>query len=352
MEGHTDDRLMLAAVTFRHGGPDATEIRSDWAVPVPGPGEALVRVTAAALNNTDLWTREGRYGSADDPEAIAGWRGVPIDFPLIQGIDVCGTVAEVGPGEDSALVGRRVLIDPIVDYDRRGFPARLIANEVDGGFAEYHRCGLHQLHDVSGSPLSDAQLACLPTAYGTAVGMINRAECQPGERVLVTGASGGVGSAAVQLLRNRGCQVVARTSPGKEDRVRSLGAHEVSCRGQDPLHELGEVDVVVEVVGGAEFGSLVNCLRDGGRMVVAGAIAGPVVELDLRRLYLPQRRLIGSTMHTGGDFSELASLALSGAIRPEVAAVYSLAELHRAQDHFLSKNFTGKLVVTPPDRAS
>ncbi|MGI9579328.1 MAG: alcohol dehydrogenase catalytic domain-containing protein, partial [Microthrixaceae bacterium] len=209
---------MHAAVTLFHGGPDAIEARKDWPTPTPGDGEALVRVRAAALNNTDIWSREGAYGTAADPDAIVGWRGVPLEFPLIQGIDIAGEVVAVGAGVADTWVGRRALVDPVIEYVDDS-PARIAGSESGGGFAEYHLCRLEQLHDVSGSQPSDLQLACLPCAYGTALGMINRAECEPGERVVVTGASGGVGLAALQLLVARGCQVVARTSPANARQI-------------------------------------------------------------------------------------------------------------------------------------
>lgn len=338
---------MTAAVTVRHGGPEAIEIRADWPVPQLGPDDVLVRVTAAALNNTDIWSREGAYGTADDPDAVAGWRGVPLDFPRIQGTDVCGIVHAVGRDVDPAWSGRRVLVDPTVGDDDVGVPVAFIGSEVDGGFAEYHRCSQRQLHDVSASSLSDEQLSCLPTAYGTALAMIDRAECVAGERVLVTGASGGVGSAAVQLLADRGCHVVARTSASKREQVRRLGAHEVSVRGVDAISTCDEVDAVVDVVGGEEFGEILDRLRDGGRMVTAGAIAGPVVSLDLRRLYLRQRRLIGSTMFTPDDFAELTRIANAGGVQPLVAASFPLVDLAAAQERFVAKDFTGKIVVTP-----
>ena len=337
---------MTAAVTMRHGGPDATEIRTDWPVPVVGADDVLVRVTAAALNNTDIWSRLGAYGTADDPDAVVGWLGVPLPFPIIQGIDVCGVVHAVGADVDPAWLGRRVLVDPTVT-SVNDFPTELIGSEADGGFAEYHRCALRQIHDVSASALSDEQLACLPTAYGTALGMINRAECVAGERVLVTGASGGVGSAAVQLLAGRGCHVVARTSESKRDQVRKLGANELSVRDVDALSATAEVDAVIDVVGGDEFGEVLDRLRDGGRMVTAGAIAGPIVSLDVRRLYLRQRRLIGSTMHSPDDFTELARIANASDVQPEVAATFPLVHLADAQARFATKDFTGKIVVTP-----
>lgn len=340
------DATMTAAVTMHHGGPDATEIRHDWPMPFAGPGELLVRITAAALNNTDIWSREGAYGSPEDPTAVAGWKGVPLEFPRIQGIDVAGVVEAVGDSVPAHWVGRRVLVDPTVRYAGE-FPVDLIGSEADGGFAEFHVCALSRAHDVSDSPLTDAQLACLPTAYGTAMGMINRAGCSPGERVLVTGSSGGVGSAAIQLLSDRGCHVVARTSPDKAADVERWGAHEVSVRGADELGQLAEVDAAVDVVGGEEFPALVDRLRDGGRLVFAGAIAGPMVTLDLRRVYLRQRRLIGSTMHTPQDFAELARVATEGGVRPHVAEVFALEDLHTAQERFARRDFFGKLVVAP-----
>lgn len=337
---------MTAAVTFGHGGPEQTEVRADWPCPAPGPGEATVRVAAAALNNTDIWTREGAYGTAADPEAVAGWKGVPLEFPRIQGIDVTGEVAAVGDGVDESWIGRRVLVDPAARYEH-DLPADIIGSELDGGFAGFHRCSLAQLHDVTGSPLTDAQLACLPTAYGTALGMLERAGIEAGERVLVTGSSGGVGSAAIQLLVDRGCEVVARTSTTHQAFVAGLGAVEVSVRGDDDLGSLAPVDAVVDVVGGDEFGQLLDRLRDGGRLVTAGAIAGPVVALDLRRLYLQQRQLIGSTMHTPAHFRRLAEIAVAGGVEPVVAATYPLSAIAAAQDRFVRRDLVGKLVLSP-----
>ncbi|MEZ5374763.1 MAG: zinc-binding dehydrogenase [Microthrixaceae bacterium] len=337
-------RSMNAAVTVGHGGPEMIELRE---VPVPalGPGDALVRVGAAALNNTDIWTREGRYGSAEDPDAVAGWQGVPLGFPRIQGMDIAGEVVEVGDDVSNAWVGRRVIVDPTVTY-ADGFPAVLVGSEVDGGFAGFHRCSEAQLSDVTDSPLSDAQLSCLPIAYGTALGMINRAGCSPGERVLVTGASGGVGLAAVQLLLARSCRVVARTSEPHRATFEALGV-EVSVRGVDDVADLDVVDAVVDVVGGDTFALLVDRLEVGGRLVVAGAIAGPQVSIDLRQLYLKQRTLIGSTMHTRDDFAQLARIATEGSLDPVVAQTYPLADLAAAQERFLAGDFVGKLVIEP-----
>lgn len=337
---------MNAAVTMGHGGPEMIELRSDWPTPQVGPGQALVKVAAAGVNNTDMWSRRGAYGTADDPDAVVGWRGVPLTFPLIQGIDVVGVVVRVGSAEFDHLIGRKVLVDPITVYEN-GFPSEIIGSESDGGFAEYHLSPVDRLHDVTGSPLSDSQLACLPTAYGTAMGMIRRARCESGERVMVTGASGGVGLAATQILVAHGCVVVAYTSAEKVSTVAAAGPAEVVVRDRDEISAISEVDAVVDVVGGPEFGVFVDRLRPGGRLVTAGAIAGPVVRLDIRRLYLGQRTLIGSTMHTRDDFAALAEMARSGLVEPLVAEVFPLAEIAAAQRRFEAKDFVGKLVLTP-----
>ncbi|GAB3837883.1 hypothetical protein GCM10029963_03330 [Micromonospora andamanensis] len=178
---------MRAVQIIRHGGPDVLT-EAEMAVPVPAAGEVLVRVSAAALNNTDLWTREGAYGSPEDPKTLSGWRG-PVEFPRIQGADVAGRVVSVGAGVDGSLVGRRVVVDP-ASYDAEGpdaNPVGLMGSERDGGYAEYVTAPARQVHDMTEAPLADDQLAALPTAYGTALGMIERGRLRKGETALVSG---------------------------------------------------------------------------------------------------------------------------------------------------------------------
>ncbi|WP_114593907.1 zinc-binding dehydrogenase [Euzebya pacifica] len=343
---------MRAAVLTEHGGPDAIEVR-DVVVPQPRTGEVLVRVAAAAINNTDLWSREGAYGSAEDADAVAGWRGVPLDFPRIQGGDAVGRIVAIGPGGDRGSVGQRVLIDPAW-FDDAGELQAFLGSERDGAFAEYVVVDASHAHDVSDSPLSDAQLACLPTAYGTAMGMLERAGVAAGQVLLVTGASGGVGTALVQLGAARGAEVVAVTSAGHADAVRTAGAHHLVLRGEgdlgDAVREVLEgrgVDVVADVVGGPAFGQVLGTLSPGGSLVIAGAIAGPNVQLDLRQLYLPNRRIIGSTLHTPEQFAALVQAARDASVLPSVAEEYPLAEIHAAQARFARGDFEGKLVIVP-----
>lgn len=348
------DELMTAAVLTRHGGPDALEVHRDWAVPAPRPHEVLVRVTAAAVNNTDIWTREGAYGLPGKPDAKAGWRG-PIHFPRVQGGDIAGVVVAAGADLAAGLLERRVLVDPAIygDDGAHAPPVGLLGSEADGGFATYVAVPATHAHDVTDSPLSDEELACLPVAYGTAMGMLERAGLHAGEAVLVTGASGGVGLALVQLAAARGATVVAVTSGAKGGAVADAGAAEIVSRDADDLAEQvtmavpAGLDAVADVAGGPWLERLLPLLRDDGRWVIAGAVAGPVVPFDLRRLYLHNLSLIGSSMHTRDHFATLVQVALAGSVHPRIAGRHALADIHEAQQQFREGTHVGKIVITP-----
>ncbi|MFI6344631.1 zinc-binding dehydrogenase [Streptomyces sp. NPDC050560] len=343
---------MRAVRITGHGG---TEVLGPVRVPVPEPraDEVLVRVAAVALNNTDLWTREGAYGRPGDPDALSGWRG-PVDFPRIQGADVAGRIAAVGARVAGDAVGRRVVVDPAV-YDSDGpdaNPVGLMGSERDGGYAEYVTAPAGRVHDVTDSPLTDDQLAALPTAYGTALGMVERARLAKGETALVSGASGGVGLALVQIARARGARVLAISSGAKADAVREAGAHTVVDRGRDLGGQLRAaapegVDVALDVVAGDLLAEGLPLLREGGRWVVAGALGGYGVAFDVRRLYLHNAQLIGSAMHTPRHFGLLMDLARRGALRPVIAAAFPLEQAARAQERLAARSHVGKIVLHP-----
>ncbi|MFF3829191.1 zinc-binding dehydrogenase [Streptomyces sp. NPDC002458] len=343
---------MRAVRIAEHGGPEVLQ-PSEVAVPAPRAGEVLVRVAAVALNNTDLWTREGAYGRPGDPEALSGWRG-PLDFPRIQGADVAGRVVAVGSGADESLVGRRVVVDPAI-YDSEGpdaNPVGLMGSERDGGYAEYVTAPAGRVHDVTDSPLTDDQLATLPTAYGTALGMIERGRLGKGETALVSGASGGVGLALIQIARARGAKVLAISSGSKIDAVREAGAHEVLDRAQDVAEQIRAVapegvDVALDVVAGDLVGSVLPLLREGSRWVVAGALGGYEVAFDVRRLYLHNAQVIGSAMHTPTHFGLLMDLARQGAVQPVIAATYPLEQAALAQEALSRRGHVGKIVMHP-----
>jgi NADPH:quinone reductase-like Zn-dependent oxidoreductase len=343
---------MRAAVMERHGGPEALVVR-DIETPTPRAGDVRVRVSAAGVNNTDIWTREGRYGTADDPQAVAGWRGVPIDTPRIQGADVAGVVDAVGSGVGGDLVGRRVLLDPAAydDAAADADPVAILGSEYDGGFAEYCVVSRDAVHDVTTSPLSDVELASMPIAYGTAAGMLGRAGARAGETVVVTGASGGVGTALVQLAAAADLTVVAVSTADKGPRLTALGARAVVDRRSPRLADdiaaaaSSGVHLVADVVGGPLFSLWPGVLARRGRIVVAGGFAGPVVSIDLRQLYLGQKRIIGSTMHTRQHFATLVDVARRGAVRPPVAEVFPLERIHDAQQAIRAAGTLGKVVV-------
>ncbi|MCH7796713.1 MAG: alcohol dehydrogenase family protein [Proteobacteria bacterium] len=348
---------MRAVLLTGHGGPERLDYREDVAEPEPGAGEVLIEVGAAAINNTDIWTREGAYGSADDPAAVSGWRREPMAFPRIQGADVAGRIVAVGAGVPETRIGERVIVNPVL-YSEVGdglVGMGYLGSERDGGFAEFVAVPAANALAIE-SDLGDAELASFPTAYLTAEGMLDRARVAAGETLLVTGASGGVGSALVQLARARDARVVALAGRGKEARLRDLGAELVLTRqAGDPPAQLGAalgraaVDVVADVVAGPLFPALLNALKSKGRYVTCGAIAGPLVSLDLRTLYLKHLELIGSTLGTRDQFARLVALIAAGRVVPLVAATYPLSEIAAAQAAFKEKAFFGKLVLLPKE---
>ncbi|MGW7693804.1 zinc-binding dehydrogenase [Streptomyces asiaticus] len=345
-------QFMRAVRITGHGGPEVLEL-TEVAVPAPRAGEVLVQVSAVALNNTDLWTREGAYGRPGDPKAKSGWRG-PVDFPRIQGADVAGRVVAAGTGVEGSLVGCRVVVDPAI-YDTEGpdaHPVGLMGSERDGGYAEYVTAPVERVHDVTESPFTDDQLATLPTAYGTALGMIERGRLQKGETALVSGASGGVGLALVQIARARGARVLAISSGPKIDAVREAGAHEVIDRAGDVAEQIRTaapegIDVALDVVAGELVSEGLPLLREGGRWVIAGALGGYDVTFDVRRLYLHNAQVIGSAMHTPTHFDLLMDLARRAEVQPVIAATFPLDQAAQAQEELSRREHVGKIVMHP-----
>ena len=357
---------MQAVVLTGHGGPDRLEFHRDWPVPVAGPGEVLIEVAACGLNNTDVNTRTAWYskavrgatdgkGSKDSDAADSSWGGSCIRFPRIQGADVCGRVVALGQGADAALLGKRVLVDTWLrdwsdpmNRDRCGY----YGSECDGGFAQYATAPVTNVRAIH-SELSDTQLATFATACITAENMLTRARVESGDVVLIPGASGGVGSALVQLCRRRGAQAIGLCGNSKMEQVRALGAAAVLPRAPDDLraallevHAEDQVDVVADVVGGAMFGSLIGALKRGGRYTCAGAIAGAVVEFDLRTFYLNDLTFTGATIPAPEIFPALVGYIERGEIQPQLASVYALEDFHAAQQAFLDKRHVGNIVVS------
>lgn len=350
-------RTMSAVQLVGHGGIDKLVYNTLVPVPQPAGDEVLIKVAACGMNNTDVWVRQGAYGTEEDAAAVSTWRrqGNTLSFPRIQGTDTVGHIVAVGSGINPARIGERVMVDFSI-YNREDDSLAdidYIGHGRDGGYAQYMAVPAQNAHMVD-TDLSDVELATFCCAYLTAERMLERARLAAGETVLVTGASGGVGSAIIQLARVRGAIPIAVTGPGKEQSVLAIGAQAVVTRGDGHLVDAVRraakdrpIDVVADLVAGPLFNDLLKVLRPEGRYTTAGAIGGPVVQLDLRTLYLKQLELHGSSQGSRADFRRLVGYIEEKRIRPLVGGVYPLSDFHRAQTDFMAKGFVGNLVVVP-----
>jgi len=356
-------KTMRAMVLMGHGDLDAYEWHEDWPTPQAGPTEAVIKVGACGLNNTDVNTRSGWYSKAVDEATTGGaygdvddqdptWGGRPLTFPRIQGADAVGTVVAVGKDGDAALIGKRVMIDGWQrdwddpdNKDKTGY----FGSECDGGYAEYTKADVRDIAVVN-ADFTDAELATFQCSYSTAEGMLSRANVGPNDTVLVPGASGGVGGALIQLAKRRGARVIALASEAKHADVAKMTPDVILPRAPENLRAaLGDekITVVADVVGGAYWPTLIDILERGGRYTCSGAIAGPMVQLDLRTFYLRDLTFTGSTVLPQNVFRDLVGYIERGEIRPMLAATYPLAQLREAQAAFIAKKHTGNIVVTP-----
>ena len=354
---------MKAVVTTGNGGYDKLEFR-DVPVPSPETGEVLLQVLAAGVNNTEINTRLGWYSSSverstdsqadaqeveETQKADGGWNEAT-PFPFIQGTDCCGRVTAVGPNGDESMIGARVLVRACMRPAGYGSMENIwMASDFDGAFAQFVKVPASEIFAVD-CEWSDVELGSIPCSYGTAENMIYRALVTEGTHVLVTGASGGVGSAAVQLAKRRGAIVTAVCGKVKMDQVHGIGADRVIDRNDDVTASLGEnsVDVVVDNVAGPGFPHMLKVLNRGGRYVSSGAIAGPMVSLDMRDFYLKDITLIGCTAWDEPVFPNLVSYIERGEIRPLVAKSLPLELIADAQREFLEKKHFGNFVLVPP----
>jgi len=356
---------MRAALLVGNGGPEMLEVRDDVPVPSAGPNDLLIEVSACGVNNTDINTRVGWYsrtvtsgtsgvGFTEAAPGDSTWGGGAVAFPRIQGADICGTVVAAGEGTDRSIIGRRVLVDPwlrdrVAPTNRR--LARYLGSEHDGGFAEYAAVPAENVHPID-SALSAAELATFPCSWSTAEHMLQRVRLAAHQSIAIPGASGGVGSALVQLARRRDARVVAIAGATKLDQVRALGPAVAIARDTDDVpaktvEANGSLfDVVADIVGGTDFVGWLEALHRGGRYVTSGAIAGPMVDLDLRTLYLNDLELYGATVFQPRVFTDLVGYIERGEVTPVLAGSYPLEEIHEAQEAFGRKEHIGNLVIT------
>ena len=367
-------QTMRAVALTGHGGFDKLVYREDVPVPQPGPGEVLIKVAACGINNTDINTRTawysetvtsgitvdgGQAGFDTIREEAASWGRESLSFPRIQGADAVGRIAAVGDGVAASRIGERVMVDgwlcdaqDPMNIEKAGY----FGSECDGGYADYAVAPDANAVCVK-SDYSDIELATFMVAFSTAEGMIRHIRPDPGAWVLVTGASGGVGTAAIQLIKRRGAHVIALAGGGKAGAMKALGADAVVARETDDLvgnisaiTPSGLVDGVVDVVGGPMFGDVIRSMRQGGRYASSGAIGGPMVSFDLRLLVYRDLELHGSTVTPREVFRDVVGYIEKKEVRPVLAATYPLAELVDAQIEFLKKKYVGKIVIAVEDQ--
>jgi NADPH:quinone reductase-like Zn-dependent oxidoreductase len=353
---------MKAIVTMGSGGYEKL-VYKDVPTPELGQGEVLVKVLAAGVNNTEINTRLGWYsasvnGSTDETlesneqlttsRADGGWND-QTPFPFIQGTDCCGLVVDVAKDVDRNLMDKRILIRPCIrEHDFGSLDNLWMGSDFDGAFAQYLKIRVSEVFPVI-CDWTDAELGTIPCAYGTSENMLHKANLRQGETVLVTGASGGVGSATVQLAKRRGAKVIAIAGEDKHEKVSQIGADIVLGRSANLIAELGEqsVDVVVDNVAGSGFPTMMKLLKRGGRLVSSGAIAGPIVDLDMRDMYLKDITIVGTTAWHETVFPNIVRYIEQGEIQPILAKTFPLSSIAEAQKEFLEKKHVGKFVLIP-----
>src|SRR5580704_319966 len=335
--------MMKALVLRRHGGLGDLELVSDYPMPRATAGHVVIRVRAASLNYHDVFT-------------MRGMPGIKVPLPVILGLDMAGEIAEVGDGVPGWKSGDRVLVNPL--DKRKG----LLGEMLDGGMAEYCRVAADQLIAMP-AHVSFEEAASLPVAYGTAHRMlITHDTIRKGERVLVLGASGGVGTGCVILAKHLGAEVIAcASSAEKMRRLSELGAdHVINYQEVDfskwaverygkPQRRSyeGGVDVVINFTGGDTWQPSLRCLKRGGKLLVCGATAGHDPKEDLRYVWTFELKIIGSNSFYDDDLEGLMALIAEGKMKPVIDKVLPLEEAKEGLRLIQDREVIGKVVVRP-----
>ncbi|MCG7201691.1 zinc-binding dehydrogenase [Marinobacter pelagius] len=359
---------MKAMVLTGHGDIDKLEYQ-DVPTPQPGPGQVLVQVTATAKNNTDRKAREGLYPTKKGEMTSFKMGGKPtLTFPRIQGADIAGRVVAVGDGVDESRIGERGLLDFNIYADGRrdiNLTPDYYGHGADGGFAEYVVLPSDQFHHIPNPELSDAELAAMGMcSYQTAMHMLTSASVRAGERVLVTGASGGVGTALIQLCRVMGAIPYALSKQDKAEALMALGAEAVLDRSdmdsfEDRVKEQTggkPIDAVMDLVGGEMTDRFIdtmifdmNARSTYPRLSIAGASGGNISEILWTRIYLYQVQIFGVSHGTREEADQLMAWIRGGQLKPVLHGAFRLSELHRAEEYFVNRgsNYLGKIVIVP-----
>ncbi|QTP56549.1 zinc-binding dehydrogenase [Billgrantia sulfidoxydans] len=343
---------MKQVVIVGHGGNEVVEVR-EVERPRRRPGEALLRLRAGTLNQVDLYMRNSGAG-------------ITHELPLVMGLDGAGVVEEIDAEETRLAVGQRVVIHPGVacghcEFCRRGDDVlctrmKLLGEHIDGTFAEWISVPAQNVFPLP-SHLDDVQAAAMGVNYLTAWRMLfTRARLKPWETVLVFGVGGGVSLAAMQLARSVGARVIVTSrEDGKLEKALALGAHEaINGRTQDVARSVMAltggrgVDVVVENVGEAVWSSALKSLVRGGRLVTCGATSGDQPPADIKRIFIRQLQIIGSTSGTLAEFGELLAYVERHGITPVIDSIYPLEAIHQALDRLGADDRMGKVGLEFP----
>ncbi|HEY6599888.1 MAG TPA: SDR family NAD(P)-dependent oxidoreductase, partial [Pseudomonadales bacterium] len=327
---------------YEHGPFENIVLENDYAEPRPKPGWVRLRVRACSLNYHDIFSRRGMPG-------------IKLPLPLIVGSDIAGEVVELGADVADVVEGARVLVDPLLRE------LGMIGERFDGGRAEYCVAHASQLVPIPAG-VSFEEAASIPLAYATAHRMmVTRANVTSGDRVLVLGASGGVGTACVLLAKAAGATVIAcASSRDKLERLRALGAdHLVNYVEQDmreAVWELvgkpritgaGGVDLVVNCTGGNTWLDSTRCMKVGARLVTCGATAGFEEKIDVRYVWTYEHNLMGSNGWRRSDITELLDAARQRRLVPVIDRVMPLAQVHEAERLMERREVFGKIVLVP-----
>ncbi len=336
-------KTMKALVLRKHGGLDELQVVGDYPMPQVIEGHVVIRVRASSFNYHDVFT-------------VKGMPGIKVPLPVIPGLDMAGEIAEVGPGVSKWKAGGRVLVNPL--NKKKG----LMGEMLDGGMAEYCLVAADQLVAVpAGVSFEDA--ASLPVAYGTAHRMlITHNTVKKGDRVIVLGASGGVGTGCVVLAKLLGAEVIAcASSEDKMRRLKELGADEVVDytkvdwskwaiekygKPQRRSYE-GGVDVVVNFTGGDTWVPSLRCIKRGGKLLVCGATAGHDPKEDLRYVWSFEIEIKGSNSFYDDNLSALMEMIQQGKIKPVIDKVLPLEQASEGLRLIQDREIFGKVVVTP-----
>lgn len=356
---------MKAVVIRRHGGPEVLNIE-DVPKPSPDSGEVLIKVRACALNNMDIWARSGPPGG----RPVFPWR--ERKFPMTTGGDVAGVVEAIGagveaagPGVDGWKPGDRVLVNPILSCGQCEFCLAgeqtmclhytIFGEHTPGVLAEFVVAPAGNLVRVPAQV--PFEKAAVPAAYCTAWRMIVTAGgLRAGEDVLVVGASGGVGTAAILIARLAGARRVFAVvgGPEKARKATDAGAIPIDHQTHPAFSERvlestggAGVHLAADPVGAATWRETIRSLRRGGRMTICGASGGERPDFDIRELYQRHRRIIGAPMGNVGDFRSVMNAIFTGAIDPILHAVLPLAEIREAHRIMESRSHFGKVVMVP-----